>query len=153
MERSVLRGWTMLCAVLTLMLVATPRAAGQAPVAAYSFNEGTGSAVTDASGTGNHGTTTSTTWAPMGRFASALSFNGTSSWVTVPDSASLDLTNRLTIEAWVNPTQLTGAWRTVVFKQTTNGMAYALYAANSANRPLGLGGWTHHPSQCVNVFG
>ncbi len=137
MERSVLRGWTMLCAVLTLMLVVTPtRAAGQGPVAAYSFNEGTGATVTDASGRGNHGTTTSTTWG-TGRFGGALSFNGTSSWVTVPDSASLDLTNRLTLEAWVNPVQLTGAWRTVIFKQTTTGMAYALYGANSANRPLG----------------
>ena len=137
MERSVLRGWTMLCAVLTLMLVVTPtRAAGQAPVAAYSFDEGSGAAVTDASGRGNHGTTTSTTWG-TGRFGGALSFNGTSSWVTVPDSASLDLTNRITLEAWVNPAQLAGAWRTVIFKQSNNGMAYALYAANAANRPLG----------------
>ena len=136
MERSVLRGWTMLCAVLTLMLVVTPRAAGQAPVAAYSFDEGTGAAVSDTSGRGNHGTTTSTTWG-AGRFGGALSFNGTSSWVTVPDSASLDLTNRITLEAWVNPAVLSGAWRTVIFKQTNNGMAYALYAANAANRPLG----------------
>jgi glucose/arabinose dehydrogenase len=120
-----------------VMLVAAPsRASAQGPVAAYSFNENAGATVNDASGTGNHGSTTSTAWA-TGRFGSALSFNGSSSWVTVPDSASLDLTNRITLEAWVNPVQLSGAWRTVVFKQTTNGMAYALYGANSANRPLG----------------
>ena len=39
----------MSCAVLTiLMLVAGPAQAGQNPVAAYGFNEGTGSAVSDA---------------------------------------------------------------------------------------------------------
>ncbi len=120
-----------------LMLVAAPAQAAPNPVAAFGFNEGTGTAVSDASGTGNHGTTTSTTWAAMGRFGSALSFNGSTSQVTVPDSNSLDLTTGLTLEAWVNPIQLSGSWRTVIFKQTTSGMAYALFAANGGNRPVG----------------
>ncbi|HEX5782201.1 MAG TPA: PQQ-dependent sugar dehydrogenase, partial [Solirubrobacteraceae bacterium] len=119
------------------MLVAAPAQAAQSPVASYGFNEGVGTTVNDTSGLGNHGTTTSATWAAMGRFGTALSFNGTSSWVTVPDSPSLDLTTGMTLEAWVNPVQLTGTWRTLIFKQTTNGMAYALYAADGANRPRG----------------
>ncbi|HWM08465.1 MAG TPA: hypothetical protein VNO82_03950, partial [Solirubrobacteraceae bacterium] len=65
-------------------------AAAPGQVAAYAFNEGAGTAVADASGLGNNGTATATGWAPMGRFGGALSFNGSSSWVTVPDSASLD---------------------------------------------------------------
>jgi glucose/arabinose dehydrogenase len=138
MERLVVRGGMALCALLPIvMLVAVPARAAQAPVAAYGFNEGTGTAVADASGAGNHGTASSTSWAPLGRYGSALSFTSGASWVTVPDSASLDLTNGVTLEAWINPSALAGSWRTVIFKQTGGGMAYALFAANGSNRPAG----------------
>src|SRR4029450_2971319 len=45
----------------------------------------------------------------------ALSFNGTSALVTVPDANSLDLTTGMTLEAWVNPTA-GGGWRDVIYK-------------------------------------
>ena len=76
------------------------------PVAAYSFNEGSGTTVADASGTGNAGTIGTATWTTQGKFGNALSFNGTSARVTVPDASSLDLTTAMTLEAWVNPTAL-----------------------------------------------
>ena len=38
-----------------------------------------------------------------GKFGGALQFNGTSSRVTIPDSASLHLSSGMTLEAWVNP--------------------------------------------------
>src|SRR5678815_2327642 len=72
-------------------------------VAAYSFNEGTGSSVTDASGNGNNGTVTSTTWTNAGKYSSALVFNGTSARVTINSSPSLQLSTGMTLEAWVNP--------------------------------------------------
>jgi fibronectin type 3 domain-containing protein len=105
-------------------------------VAAYGFNEGMGVQVTDASGQANTGTISSATWTTTGKFGAALSFNGTSSWVTVADAASLDLTTGMTIEAWVNPAAGTG-WRTVVLKENAGALAYALYAANNASRPAG----------------
>jgi hypothetical protein len=105
-------------------------------VAAYGFNEGSGVQVADGSGQGNGGTISSATWTASGRFGAALSFNGTSSWVTVADAASLDLTTGMTIEAWVNPAAGTG-WRAVVLKETPGGLAYALYSANNASRPAG----------------
>ena len=71
-------------------------------VAAYSFNEGSGTSVADASGQGNAGTVASGTWTTQGKFASALTFNGTSTRVTVPSAPSLNLTN-MTLEAWVFP--------------------------------------------------
>src|SRR4051794_32749208 len=110
---------------MMLLCAGLARAAG-GPVAAYGFDEGSGTAVADASGSGNGGQTGGTAWAG-GRFGSALSFNGTSSSVTVADSNSLDLTSAMTLEAWVDPTALgTGgsSWRTAIFKQTTTGMAY-----------------------------
>ena len=107
-------------------------------VAAYGFNESSGTTATDSSGTGNNGTITRGQFNRQpGGFGSALSFNGTSNWVTVPDSPTLDLTTGLTIEAWINPSTVTG-WRTVALKEAANNLSYALYLGNNAQRP---GGW------------
>ncbi|MFC5834295.1 LamG-like jellyroll fold domain-containing protein [Nonomuraea insulae] len=103
-------------------------------VAAYAMNEGAGTSVGDASATGNTGTATSTAWAATGKYGKALSFNGTSSWVTVNDAASLRLTTGMTLEAWVNPSTVT-SWRTVLMKQHTGGLAYVLSAGSDSNRP------------------
>ena len=55
------------------------RAATTGLVAEYSFNAGSGMTVGDASGTGNNGTTSNTTWSASGKYGGgALSFNGTS---------------------------------------------------------------------------
>jgi hypothetical protein len=118
-----------LCLAAAAVVVAAPARAANGLVAAYGFNEGTGTAIADASGTGNNGTVSGTTWSTAGKYGAALSFNGTSSSVTLPDSNSLDLSTGLTLEAWVNPTALNGGvggWRTMVFKQTSGGMAYAV---------------------------
>jgi hypothetical protein len=118
----------------TYTVTYTPTAALPGLVAAYSMDEGTGNAVGDASGKGNTGTVTTTTWTAGGRHGSALSFNGTSSWVTVPDTTSLHLTNGMTLQAWVRPTTVT-SWRTVMMKQHTSGLAYVLAAGSDTNRP------------------
>ena len=46
-------------------------------VAAYGFNEGTGSTAADLSGNGNTGTLSNAAWSAAGKFGGALSFNGT----------------------------------------------------------------------------
>ncbi len=104
-------------------------------VAAYGFNEGTGTAVADTSGSGNNGVASSTSWVAAGRFGKALSFNGTSSWVTVADSASLDLTNGMTLEAWIYPTATMTNWRTVIMKEQATTYAYHLTANTDLNQP------------------
>src|SRR5262245_30616145 len=50
-------------------------------VAAYSFDQGAGTTVADASGIGNTGTISGATWTTSGKFGNALSFNGTSARV------------------------------------------------------------------------
>ena len=90
------------------------------PVAAFGFDEDSGRAVVDASGSGNDGTAAHTTWTATGKYGGALSFNGTSSRVTIPDSASLQLTRAMTLEAWVNPTTVSNAWRDVIMKGNDN---------------------------------
>jgi chitodextrinase len=85
-------------------------------VAAYSFDEGTGTTVTDRSGNGNTGTLSNTSWTNAGKYGNALVFNGTSSRVTINDAPSLRLTSAMTLEAWVNPSTVTSAWRDVIYK-------------------------------------
>ena len=117
----------------------------QGLVAAYGFEEASGTQVIDASGNANHGTISGATRIGTKQFGNALKFNGTSNWITVNDSASLDLTVGMTMEAWVYPTVTPSGWSTVVLKEQTGGLAYSLYANSDANRPnetLSVGGAT-----------
>jgi hypothetical protein len=106
-------------------------------VAAYGFDEASGSSVQDASGSGNAGTLSGATRTEAGRYGGAISFDGVNDWVTVPDAASLDLTTAVTLEAWVRPSALSGAWRTVVLKEQSTSLVYGLYANDDQNRPNG----------------
>ena len=71
-------------------------------VAAYSFNEGGGTTVTDMSGHNLNGTIVGATWTAGGRFGNALSFNGATSYVDLGNPTALQLTGSMTIEAWIN---------------------------------------------------
>ena len=105
-------------------------------VAAYGFDEGSGTTTADQSGSGNVGTISGATWSSSGKFGKALSFNGTNSFVSVAGSSTLNLTNAMTIEAWVNPNSLTSSgWNTVVLKERPGYYAYALYGNTGTNRP------------------
>jgi hypothetical protein len=99
-------------------------------IAAYGFEETSGTSVNDASGRGNGGTITGATRITTGRFGNALSFNGTSNFVTVPDSASLRLTTGMTLEAWIYQAADTN-YRTVLLKEAAGDLAYALYGAST----------------------
>ncbi len=132
-------------AIATVTVNSTPPPAGL--VAAYSFNEGAGSSVADASGNGNIGTISGATWTASGRYGNALSFNGTNSWITVNDAASLDLTNGVTLEAWVNPTTPTN-WQAVIVKERSGGLSYAVYASSDTNRPVAA----LHTTTDVNLY-
>jgi hypothetical protein len=103
-------------------------------VAAYSFNEGTGTSLIDRTGTGHTGTISGATWTTQGKFGSALTFDGVNDWVTVNDANDLDFTTGLTIEAWVYPTT-SGSWRNVLIKEQTGGEVYNLYANADTNAP------------------
>lgn len=116
-------------------------------VAAYNFQEATGAVVVDESGNGNHGTLscneylnsacTGPTRTTSGKVGKALSFDGLDDWVTINDSASLDLTNGMTLEAWVYPTATMSGWQSVITKEQPGGFGAVYYlAANSdLNQP------------------
>ena len=86
----------------------------------------------DASGSGNHGTVAGAgaTWTASGKYGSALSFDGSSGNVTVPNAPSLSFNSSYTLEAWVRPTALSG-YQTMLIKETTGGCAYWLQTSGT----------------------
>ena len=106
-------------------------------VAAYNFNAGSGAVLADVSGNGNNGTITNATWTTSGKYGDALVFNGTNALVTIPDSTSLNLTTGMTLEAWVNPSTVSSAWRDVIYKGNDN---YWLEATSIQRRCAGCRG-------------
>jgi hypothetical protein len=99
-------------------------------VAAYAFSEGTGVTVVDATTNNNLGNVTNGTWNTTGgRFGGALSFNGTSTRMSVPNSTSLNLTSGMTLMAWVRPTSSTQTGNRTIMRRETNG--YWLYAGRT----------------------
>ena len=71
-------------------------------------------------GTGTSGTISGAAWVSAGKYGGALSFNGSSARVTVPNSASLQLSSGMTLEAWVDPASVSSAWRDVIYKGNDN---------------------------------
>jgi hypothetical protein len=117
-----------------------PPAAG--PVLTLSFNEASGTTAVDGSGNNNNGTISGATRVTgQTGFGGALQFNGSSSIVNIAHSASLALTNGMTLEAWVNPsanagTSVNDGWRTVIMKErSTTGLAYGLYSNDGDSNP------------------
>jgi hypothetical protein len=100
-------------------------------VAAYAFNEGSGTTTADASGNGQTGTITGATWTTSGKNGKALTFNGSNSWVTIPDSDKLDLTTGMTLGAWVYPTATPTNWKSIIMKEATGFYVYGLYISAS----------------------
>ena len=97
------------------------------------FNEASGATVVDSSAWQRDGAVREAVRA-AGKFGGALQFDGVNDWVTVQDTTNspADLTNGMTIEAWVNPTTMSG-WETVLMKERGNlNMSYALYAHDGA---------------------
>src|SRR3954471_22704930 len=111
-----------------------PGGGAEGLVAAYGFDEGQGNVAGDASGIGNDGRVEGPAWSRDGRHGGALSFDGTNDWVSVADGGSLDLTQGMTLEAWVRPSALGANWRTVLFKERPGNLSYGLYA----NRETGV---------------
>ena len=122
-------------------------------VAAYGFDEGSGTTATDRT-TNHNGSIAGATWT-AGRYGSALSFDGTSSMVTISDSPSLDMANGLTLEAWIRPASSTGGWRDVIYRGDDNyflatnttdvygALTVSSLGMVSADFVLPLNTWTH----------
>jgi hypothetical protein len=113
-------------------------------VAAYSFNEGTGTILTDSSGNSNHGTINGAT-RTTGKYGNGLNFDGVDDLVSIPNSGSLDITGKeITLEAWAYPESTIANGARIVSKRTDGGGSevYALYLSDTNFYKFRLDGTT-----------
>ncbi|MFC1716908.1 LamG domain-containing protein [Candidatus Poribacteria bacterium] len=115
-------------------------------VALWLFDEGSGGVAKDSSANGNDGKVLEAKWVP-GEFGSAVEFDGLggkADYVEVPGSASLELTDALTIEAWVNMEEHQADNIRIVCAYdagVTKGYSLLLNASGIISDYLNLGGW------------
>ena len=104
-------------------------------VLALAFDEASGTVALDSSASQHNGTIRQAT-RTAGKIGGALRFDGVDDWVTVTDTTAspLDLSTGMTVEAWVNPTVMSG-WECGVAGEGL--LSYALYAHDGA--PLAVG--------------
>ncbi|MCJ7459531.1 MAG: FG-GAP-like repeat-containing protein [candidate division Zixibacteria bacterium] len=91
----------------------------------WKFDEGTGVTAYDSSGNNNHGTIYGTTWTD-GKLGRGLNFTKLSDYVEVNDSPILDLTDHLTITAWIRPHAFPGHTPKIVGKGYVSTYSYWL---------------------------
>lgn len=88
-------------------------ALGAYAVGIWNFDEGSGGTATDSSGNGNNGYIVGANYTASGETPSgtghALSFDGGDDYVDCGNDASLDITDEITIVAWVKPSNLASA--------------------------------------------
>ncbi|MFA5930785.1 MAG: LamG domain-containing protein [archaeon] len=97
----------------------------------------------DSSENGNNGTVSGATLTTdrFGVANKAYSFDGVNDTISVPDSSVLDLTNQLTISAWIYPTKASGIQNVIskssssqnnayIFPRTENGWSQISYLAS-----------------------
>jgi Concanavalin A-like lectin/glucanases superfamily len=108
-------------------------------VAAYGFDERRSKRAGDSSGNRNDGAIAGAK-RTKGRHGGALKFDGRDDLVTVPDAATLALTDAITLEAWLRPLSRDRRWRTVLVKSRGGEIAYALYASDPHRRPTAVAG-------------
>ena len=131
--------------------------------AAFPFSEGSGSTSADSSANGNRAQLTGDTrWSTSGKFGGALVLEGGSDGAAVPAGDSLNVTNGLTIEAWIHPAAVAGHPMVLMREAAGEEGAYSLglagnkgglsarirttnglFAATVANAAVPPNAWTH----------
>lgn len=84
--------------------------------------------IPDSTANGNNGTKYGTSlW--IGKISNAVGFNGAGDYISIPHSASLNITSAISLQAWVYPTS-TKSWMNVIQKNYTDdtwSTPYTLY--------------------------
>ncbi len=107
----------------------------------WSFDEGAGTVVVDHSGKGNNGSFVNTSTWVGGKRGKAIMFNGTSSYIRVPNSSSLNPTN-LTVSVWAKSN--TSTWNDYGFLMSKRNVFVVHPQQNSTgiNFYIYTTGWT-----------
>ena len=102
-------------------------------LAAYGFEETSGTTAIDAAANRSSGTITTATRVP-GKYGFGLAFNGTDSVVSISNSMASPSSSKMTIEAWVNPATAGSQWRPVLGKSYNGSeVSFAMQGATPQN--------------------
>lgn len=128
-------------------------------VSQWKFDEGGGTIAYDKFGINNGTLTGGVVWDSSGRVGKTLNFNGTSGYVNLGNNISLNMTNDITLEAWVNSPVISGAQQPILSNRQglpggwlyfgTTGSAVFLYDNNAtppgsfSNNVLSNNAWNH----------
>lgn len=129
-QRFALRG-------IGLMIVAASSLSAQY-AAWWRLDEGTGTAVADYTANANNGTMANAAWTSAGKFNGAMNFDGATSIVNVPNSASLSITGSIALEAWVRPTAVPTQFAPIVVKWDDIGVANRAYFLTLQQTNIGM---------------
>ncbi len=113
-------------------------------VASWPMDQGSGTSLVDATTNGLHGTISGAAWAGIDSVfttGDSLSFNGSSSYVSVPDSSRLDITGQISLSAWIYPRTVKS--ESVMRKGPGSSGVYYLYISGSGAVRLAINniGW------------
>jgi hypothetical protein len=85
-------------------------------VAWWKLDDGTGDVATDSAGSGHDGTLVGdTTWAD-GKIGAALVFDGNDDYIEIGKDPDFDITNQITVAAWIKGNAFDREWQTVISK-------------------------------------
>ena len=140
-----------LCVLFSLCVAARADDKAMGLAAEWDFQEGQGTALHDRSGNGNDGAIHGAAWVKDGE-GTPLRFNGTDSTVDCGKGLSLDLTEAVTLEAWIYPEASPKGEIGIVGKSFTSFLitqyagSFYWYLANGGNNchsRMDLGCWQH----------
>ncbi|MGH8572725.1 MAG: LamG-like jellyroll fold domain-containing protein, partial [Gammaproteobacteria bacterium] len=95
-------------------------------LAAYAFNETSGTATLDGSGNGNAGTLTNGAAFAAGKNGNAVSLDGVNDFVNLGNPTSLRLTGSMTLSAWINAQTFPFDDATIVSKRSNGEVGFQL---------------------------
>jgi Concanavalin A-like lectin/glucanases superfamily/Galactose oxidase-like, Early set domain/Bacterial Ig domain/Glucodextranase, domain B/Kelch motif len=118
--------WTLVA--LIFLICPSAVLAGQASglVAAYAFNEISGTTTADVSGSGNNGTLTNGALFAAGKNGNAVSLDGVNDFVNLANPVSLRITGSMTVSAWINSSSFPFDDAAIVSKRQSTDAGYQL---------------------------
>ena len=100
----------------------------------WKFDEGYGTTAHDSTLNADNGTlsgSTTPSWTQSGKFGKALSFNGSTAYITMNNPTALQLTGALSLSAWVNPTSVSSNQDVIAKDGVSGNYGYRLYIDSS----------------------
>jgi len=132
--------WSLITATFLFFSITHLQAQEQGLVMYLAFDEGTGDVTSDASGNGNDGKINGAKWVD-GKYGKALEFNGTDSFVEVEYNEMFNITDAVSLSAWVKPAVSPFAgeqWRGIINGQKSTHGPYLLQMSASNGE---IGAW------------